>query len=128
MHSIVKIILIAVGSLAVFLAVLGIFLPLLPTTPFLLLAAICYSRSSERFYQWLMNNRWFGEYIRNYREGRGMTLKHKISMLCLLWLTMSYSIFFVVNAGWLKWLLCAIAAGVTIHLLKMKTYRSIHHE
>ena len=73
MHSLIKIILISVGSLSVLLGILGIFLPLLPTTPFLLLAALCYSRSSERFYQWLVTNRWFGEYIRNYREGRGIT-------------------------------------------------------
>ena len=84
MHSLIKIILISVGSLSVLLGILGIFLPLLPTTPFLLLAALCYSRSSERFYQWLVTNRWFGEYIRNYREGRGITSKHKISILCLL--------------------------------------------
>ena len=63
--------LILVGSLSIGLAFLGIFLPLLPTTPFLLLAAACYLRSSDRFYHWLIYHKWFGNYIRNYREGRG---------------------------------------------------------
>ena len=121
MHSLIKIILISVGSLSVLLGILGIFLPLLPTTPFLLLAALCYSRSSERFYQWLVTNRWFGEYIRNYREGRGITSKHKITILCLLLLTMGYSVFFVGSAGWIQLLLCAIAVAVTIHILRIKT-------
>ncbi len=66
--------LIVAGTICVCLGVAGIFLPLLPTTPFLLLAAVCYAGSSPRFYHWLMNNRWFGRYIKNYREGKGLTL------------------------------------------------------
>ena len=60
------------------LGIAGIFLPLLPTTPFLLLAAACYVRSSPRLYRWLMNHRWTGEYIRDYREKRGLPLRTKI--------------------------------------------------
>ena len=79
-----RILLIACGTLCVALAVLGLFLPVLPTTPLLLLAAVCYARSSERFYHWLMTNRWFGAYIRNYREGRGIPLWHKVLAISLL--------------------------------------------
>ena len=123
MKSPVKILLIVVGTICVILGVFGIFLPLLPTTPFLLLAACCYSRSSERFYHWLITNRWFGEYIRNYREGRGMLLKQKIIALSLLWIIISYSALFVVSLGWLQLLLLIIALCVSVHLLRMNTFK-----
>ncbi len=123
MKGVIRTLLIVTGTLSVMLGILGIFLPLLPTTPFLLLAAFCYSRSSDRFYHWLITNRWFGEYIRNYREGRGIALRQKIIALSLLWLTMSYSIWFVVSQGWVQLLLLGIALAVTIHLVRMKTFR-----
>jgi uncharacterized membrane protein YbaN (DUF454 family) len=123
MKRMVKGLWIAGGSLSVALGVIGIFFPVLPTTPFLLLAAFCYARSSERFYHWLLNNRWFGAYIRNYREGRGIPLTEKILAICSLWLTIGFSVFFVVQVMWVKLLLLAIAVGVTIHLVRIKTLR-----
>jgi uncharacterized membrane protein YbaN (DUF454 family) len=115
--------LIAAGTLCVALATLGLFVPVLPTTPLLLLAAVCYARSSDGFYHWLVTNRWFGAYIRNYREGRGIALWHKVGALALLWLTIGYAAGFVVPQWWLKAILVGIALGVTIHLVKTKTYR-----
>lgn len=115
--------LIAVGSISVGLGVLGIFLPLLPTTPFLLLAAACYIRSSKRFYHWLIYHKWFGSYIRNYREGRGIPLITKIIAIALLWLTIGYSVLFVVPFLFVKILFVLIATGVTIHLLSVKTLK-----
>lgn len=117
-----KTFLIILGTLCAGLGVLGIFLPVLPTTPFLLLAAICYSRSSKRFYYWLMNNRWCGEYIRNYREGRGIPLKQKMLMILILWLTIGSTAWLAVTLWWVRLILFAIAIGVTIHLLWLKTY------
>ena len=70
--------LMATGTLFVGIGVLGIFLPLLPTTVFLLIAAACYARSSDRAYEWLMTNRMFGRYLRNYHEERGATLRSKV--------------------------------------------------
>ena len=122
MNKISRILLIAAGTLFVILGVVGMFLPILPTTPFLLLAAVCYARSSQRFYNWLLTNRWFGEYIRNYREGRGIPLKQKVLTISLLWLTIIYSVLFVTDAWWLRALLVGIAIGVTTHLVKVKTY------
>jgi uncharacterized membrane protein YbaN (DUF454 family) len=119
----VRILLIASGTFFVALGVLGVFLPVLPTTPFLLLAAVCYARSSERFYSWLLNNRWCGEYIRNYREGRGIPLKQKVFAIMLLWLTIGYAALFVVSLWWIKLILVAIAVGVTVHLVRIKTYK-----
>ena len=115
--------LVAAGTLCVALAVFGLFVPLLPTTPLLLLAAVCYARSSERFYRWLMTNRWFGAYIRNYREGRGIPLWHKVAAISLLWLTIGYAACAVVSQWWVKGILLAVAIAVTVHLLKTETAR-----
>ena len=117
----IRFLLILAGSILVFLGVLGIFLPLLPTTPFLLLAAFCYARSSQKFYIWLLTNRWFGEYIRNYREKRAIPLKIKISTLLILWITILSSAYFFVPVIWGKILLILIAMGVSWHLLYLKT-------
>ncbi len=89
--------LIATGTFFVGLGIFGIFLPLLPTTPFLLLAAACYARSSKRFYNWLLNNKWFGNYIKNYRERKGIPLKIKILSISFLWIAIGYSAIFIVH-------------------------------
>lgn len=120
LKQIYRVILILLGSICVLLGVLGMFLPVLPTTPFLLLAALFYARSSDRFYHWLTNNRWFGTYIRNYQEGRGMSTRQKGISLTLLWVTISLTAWLVVTAWWLRLLLLGIAAGVTIFLVKLK--------
>jgi len=109
------------GTLCVVAGTVGVFVPVLPTTPFLLLAAVCYGRSSPRFYRWLTTNRWFGAYIRNYREGRGVALWHKVVTLALLWLSIGYVIFYVVDPWWARLLLLGVALGVTVHLLCTKT-------
>ena len=121
MNKLFRLLLLIIGTLSVALGILGIFLPILPTTPFLLLAAYCYARSSERFYQWLLTNRWFGEYIRNYREGRGMPLRDKIVTLTVLWLTIGFAVAFAVSAWWGRLILVGIASGVTIHIIRLKT-------
>ena len=115
--------LVVLGTCFVGLGVLGIFLPLLPATPFFLLAVACYARSSRRFYDWMLNNRLFGSYIRNYREGKGIPLKLKVLTLALLWGTITYSAFFVVDELYWRIILLVIAVGVTIHILKTRTLR-----
>jgi hypothetical protein len=122
MRSLVRPLLIAIGTIAVALAVVGMFVPILPTTPFLLLAAACYARSSDRFLNWLLHNRWFGAYIRNYREGRGMPRLTKILTLAGLWATLILSGTFAVSAWWLRLVLAAVGGGVTIHLLQIPTF------
>lgn len=117
-----KILLNVIGSIAVVLAILGVFLPLLPTTPFLLLASACYVRGSERMHRWLLNNRLFGEYLRNVEERRGLPLRAKIITLALLWISMSYSIW-TVRAALLKGVLVVIGLGVTVLILRMKTLK-----
>lgn len=121
MNRVVRGLLVACGTVCVALGVLGVFLPVLPTTPFLLLAAVCYARGSERCHRWLLTNRLFGRYIRDYREGRGVTLRHKVAALALLWLTIGYAAGWVVRTWWGKLLLLGVAVAVTVHLVRMKT-------
>ena len=115
--------LIIAGTIFLGLGIIGIFLPILPTTPFLLLAAACYARSSKRFYDRLLNNKWFGTYIKNYHEGRGVPLKVKVFTIFLLWITILASVFFVISDFWIKIVLIIIAIVVTIHILTIKTYK-----
>jgi len=120
----VRVLLFIAGSILLFLGVVGIFLPILPTTPFLLLAAACYMRSSERVYKWLLNNRWFGEYIKNYQAGRGIPLKTKVFTAALLWGTILFAIFFVVKENLVvQVVLLAVAIGVSVHLVKLPTFK-----
>jgi uncharacterized membrane protein YbaN (DUF454 family) len=121
---ILKALLIAGGTLSVALGVIGIFLPLMPTTVFLLLAAACYARSSERFYQKLVNHRYLGAYIRNSREGRGMRRRDKVVTLALLWLSIGATMIWTTDALWLRLLLAAIAVGVTVHVARIPVFRA----
>ena len=123
-QKVLKPILLVVGTISLILGAIGIFLPILPTTPFLLLSAACYVRSSERMYNWLLGNGWFGKYIKNYREGRGIPLKTKIIAVTLLWVGILYSTIIVVN-GFLvaKLALLIIAVGVSIHLVRLPTFK-----
>lgn len=113
--------LLTAGTILVGIGILGIFLPLLPTTVFFLMAAWCYARSSQRFYDWLHHNKFFGKYLKNYREGRGISLSTKISTIVILWGSILYSIY-VTQSLWLGLVLLAIAIGVTIHIIVIPTY------
>jgi uncharacterized membrane protein YbaN (DUF454 family) len=119
---ILKALLILGGTLCVALGVIGIFLPLMPTTVFLLLAAACYARSSDRFYQKLIHNRFLGAYIRNSREGRGMRRRDKAVTLTILWIGIGATIIWTAHALWLRLLLLAIAAAVTVHVAKVPAF------
>jgi len=118
-----RILLVIAGTFFVGLGIVGIFVPVLPTTPFLLLAAVCYARGSQRFYGWLLNNKWFGSYIRNYLEKKGIPLKVKIITITLLWITIGASVAFAVETLALKLILVIIAIGVSIHILSVRTLK-----
>ena len=108
------------GTISLSLGIIGIVLPILPTTPFLLLAAACYARSSQRVYNWLLNNRILGAYIRNYIEGRGMPIKVKIFTISLLWITILISAFFFIQIFWVRIVLIIIAIAVTTHIILIR--------
>lgn len=119
--KLLKALLIIIGFIAIGLGILGIFLPGLPTTPFLLLAAACFAKSSKRAYDWLLGNKWFGSYIKNYREGKGIPKKIKITALSFLWITILISIIFFIKNTCVGIILTGIAIGVTIHIKLLKT-------
>lgn len=122
-NRIIRVGLMISGTFFLGLGLLGLVLPILPTTPFLLLAAFCYSRSSKRFYDWLMSNRLFGSYLKNYKEGRGMPVKAKMFTISFLWVTITYSAFTVVTIFAVQIILILVAVGVTVHLLKIKNLK-----
>jgi len=118
--KIVRIILIIAGSLFVGIGVIGIFVPLLPTTVFFILAAACFVRSSEKMYNWLLENKHFGHYIKSYMENRAMPKKAKVMSITMMWVTMGLSASFI-PLNYVKLLLLVIAIGVTSYILSLKT-------
>ncbi len=121
-NSFRKYLFITSGILSVILGFIGIFLPILPTTPFLLLAAYLFSKSSDKFYNWLIDNRLFGSFIKNYREGKGISRQAKFISLTSLWLVLGSSIIYATQNIYLKILLILIGVAVTVHLLKIPTF------
>jgi uncharacterized membrane protein YbaN (DUF454 family) len=119
----VRILLIIAGTLFMGLGIIGIFVPVLPTTPFLLLAAACYARSSQRFYDRLLSNKYFGNYIRSYLERKGVPLKVKVLTIILLWITIGSSVAFAVQSFVVRLILVLIALGVSIHILCIRTLK-----
>jgi uncharacterized membrane protein YbaN (DUF454 family) len=123
-QKLVKMLFLVTGTISLSIGAVGIFLPILPTTPFLLLSAACYLRSSNRMHKWLLNNRWFGDYIRNYQEGRGIPFKTKIITLVFLWTTIIYSAFIALDEILIAQIaLLLIAFGVSIHLIKLPNFK-----
>ena len=109
------------GFTSLILGIIGIALPILPTTPFLLLSSYLFLKSSERLYNWLLNNKILGQYIKDFQIEKSIPLKVKISSISLLWITISTIAIFFTHIIWLKLLLFAIAIGVSIHILHYKT-------
>jgi len=109
------------GFLLVGIGVIGIFLPLLPTTIFLILSSICFVKSSPRANEWLRNHKILGGYIDNYQNKTGLTAKSETVNIVVLWTSISLSAFLLTDELYIRLLLYAIATGVTIHLLMIKT-------
>ena len=118
-----KYLFVVLGSLSLVLGIIGVFLPVLPTTPFLLMAAALYFRSSERLYNWLMSHRHLGPYIKNFRENRAIPMRVKVVSVSMVWITLLYCTVFVAWVWWMRLLFLSIAVGVTIHILH---YRTLH--
>ena len=114
----------ASGFILVIIGVIGIFLPILPTTIFLILASACFIRSSPQANEWLRNHKILGMYIKNYQDKSGLTLKSKMINIILLWVMISTSAFLFTELWYVRLLLFLIAAGVTIHLLMVKTKKN----
>ena len=118
-----KYLLIILGSICLALGVIGIFLPLLPTTPFLLLSAALYVRSSDKLYQWLIHQKYLGNYIRNFREHKAIPLRAKIISITMVWITLTYCALAIADEVWLKAIFLVLAISVTWHILSYKTLK-----
>ena len=109
------------GFLFLSLGVLGVFVPLLPTTPFLLLAATAFMHTDRKMYIWMFRNKFFGKQLSAYVKDKSVSSSVKISSLLILSFTLSYSIIFVINVLWLRIFLIFIGLAVAIHIIKLKT-------
>ncbi len=120
-RTIFKYLLIALGWICVVMGIIGIFVPVWPTTVFFLIAAWSFAKSSERFYNWLINHPKFGRFMRDYREHRGMPLKSKIIAVTMITFVIGSSVIFFTGKLWLRVILIAIAVGVIRHILSLNT-------
>lgn len=111
---------VGLGSLFLAIGVVGIIVPVLPTTPFLLLTAFFYARGSRRCHGWLMKNRVFGRHLDDYLSGRGISWKVKTWALTVLWTAIILSVVLAVKSWWIRGLLLFIAVAVTVHILTLK--------
>jgi len=121
--GVARCILVAVGVVCVGLGIAGVFIPLLPTTPFLLLAAACFIRSSDRLHRWLLTNRWVGGHIRNYMEHRATTPATKVGSITMLWCALALAGALFTRSWAVRSLLLLIGVGVTVHLATLRTVR-----
>ena len=121
-EKVLRPVLVAIGTVALVLGVIGIFVPLLPTTPFLLLASACYLRGSKRMHEWLLSHGTLGAYIRAYEEGRGIPLRAKVLALAMMWPSIAYAAYRV-GSIWVALAFFLVAGGVTIHLLRLPTLK-----
>ncbi|RSL30127.1 DUF454 domain-containing protein [Salibacterium salarium] len=122
-QGVLRILLITGGTISTILGVVGIILPLLPTTPFLLLAAYCYARSSDTLYRRLLETKWLGTYIENFRSGKGIPLVTKWIAVLILWVSSFYSIVYIVPLMIIQLLLFSVVAYITYYIFSLKTNR-----
>lgn len=108
------------GWFAVALGAVGVILPVLPTTPFMLLAAACFAKTSPRFHRWLLNNRVFGPLIENWEQGRFIEKTVKRRSLFIVALTFGLSIT-VVEPVWLKIMLIGFWLTCTVIIARLPT-------
>ncbi|MGL5785266.1 MAG: YbaN family protein [Bacteroidales bacterium] len=121
--KLLKILLLTLGTISLVLGIIGMFLPVLPTTPFLLLTAFLFMHGSPEWHDRLLANKWTGPVLEDYKVHKSIRLKKKIVILALLWSTMLLNIFCFVDNLWIDLLLLAISIGVTTHILMIKTRR-----
>lgn len=116
-----RLLLVVIGIISLVLAIIGLIVPLLPTTPFLLLSSACFIRSSETLYKWLMNHRIFGRYLWLYLNYHAVPLHTKIIALSMLWFSIGYSVIYVTEVTCLRVSLIIVAVCVTVHILRLNS-------
>lgn len=107
------------GWISLLLGVIGVLLPIIPTGPFVIVAALCFLESSPRFYRWLSNHNVLGFYVRSYLEGRGLPENTKLLTIGMLWVMMLTTALFIVDIEWLSTVLLLIAVAVSAYIAAM---------
>jgi uncharacterized membrane protein YbaN (DUF454 family) len=120
-QKIIRSIYIIVGTIALIIGAIGLFLPVIPTTPLVLLAAACYYRGSDRLHTWILNSRWFGETIKNFHEGKGLNRSTKARAISMMWIMILISAWFFVSSLFIRVAIICVAIGVTIYLVRLPT-------
>jgi uncharacterized membrane protein YbaN (DUF454 family) len=120
MKKILKHLWIAIGTISLIIGVIGLLLPVIPTTPFILLSAFCYARGSKRLHNWLTSNRFFGFYIKNYEEGKGIPFKIKVYAISLLWLSTFFTLMLFLNNFYMKVSFIILVILLTIYIISIK--------
>ncbi len=111
-----------IAGVFILIGVAGIFIPLLPTTPFLLIAAYCLNRGSDRMKRWFENNKTINMYLRNYREKKGMPFRAKMNSIVILWITIGIS-FYLIDNIYVRVILGIVVISVTAHILMIPNYK-----
>jgi len=121
MDKIIKVFFMMSGYFFLGLGIVGIFVPLLPTTPFLLLSAACFFRGSDKLYYWISHHKIFGKYVTNYHKHKAIPKRAKIFSITLLWITIISSATFFIPLFWVKIMIFIVAIVVTIHIVSLRT-------
>lgn len=121
LNPVTRVILITVGTISLGIGILGIILPVIPTTPFILITVACYMRSSERLYAWLINHPRFSPHIQRFNRERSMTLRAKLSILVLAWVMLMAAAIFLVESRFMQVFLVALAVTKTVVFIRIKT-------
>ena len=112
---------IVVGTIALVIGAIGLFLPVIPTTPLVILAAACYYRGSERLHNWILSSRWIGDTVKNYQEGRGLTRDTKVRAISMMWAMTLISAWFFVSNPVVRVAIICVVMGVTVYLVRLPT-------
>lgn len=116
-----KILLMILGTISLILGVIGIVLPVLPTTPLILLSLVCYIRSSSRLYNFVLSNKYLAPYVKDYISGEGIPIKAKKKAISLIWITIGFSVIFIIDKIFVRLMLLGIATTVSIYIWTRET-------
>ncbi len=116
-----KILLMIIGTISLVLGIIGIILPVLPTTPFLLLSLYCYVRSSKRLYNLILTNKYLANYVKDYISGSGIPINVKKKVIFLIWLSIGFSVIFIIDNNYLRIILLIIAGIVSTYIWTRNT-------
>jgi uncharacterized protein len=126
-NRLIRILWISFGFLMVVLGILGAILPIVPGTVFFILAAICFAKSSEKFYKMLIHNKYVGPHLQNYLEEKFIPIKTKIIIISSLWISITASAVYVLDVFWQRAIMFSVAIGVTIYIIMHKSRKTINN-